>query len=346
MRTMLVLSLLSFFTLTLKAMNEGCPGAKRSLIVRQNSPVKKESEEDFHVKKRCIDKPLIQLKCDLLAQIFSMRVASDEWDECEHDDILVSRVLELCNTIDSSSMLEKKIIRRLFASDIYHCLVRRLVNEGLTQKAQRQNHLDFFFEESFRNFAALNIEFLLKNGANPHIALPKFEDDRQGVHYYGVTQLAYEGDLNRLRFLLRFGASVDIAQYEENPLISALQGETLKQPETINMLLYYGADPNLKLKSYRRMRPLGITPLQAAKRMCTLFPRSKVLDICYKLCRDGHARRVYRMAHYLKKITKLPLDVNFLFAEYLYGRKLDKSDRVLFDKLRHDDYKKNRTIIS
>ena len=175
--------------------------------------------------------------------------------------------------------------------------------------------------------------------------MPKFDDDTQSVPYYGVSQLAYNGDFNKLRLLLRFGASANIVHFDENPLVNALNGTSQLQARTINTLLYYGADPKLKLKRYSKKRKSGATPLELARNLCIIYPRSKILAQCYKLCGEGHAHRIYRMAHYLHRITALPTDICFIITEYLYGRKLDQADRVLFSRFIFSDYKIDRSII-
>lgn len=294
-------------------------------------------------KQRTVD--FNELKCDLLAQIFGARVAHNQWNRSEFDGIIVERVLKGGGY--NGLQRELNLLRPIFRSDVYYGLVRYIVNKRIGHGWQRQSDLDIFLAESFRHYALVNAKFLLENGASPHIALPEFENNCQSVpYYYGVSQLSYAGDFKRLRLLLRFGGSTNIHRYWENPLINALQDKTKKQAATINMLLYYGANPTLSLTSYRNETILGITPLLAAQNLCTLFPRSHVADLSYKLCRDGHARRVYRMAHYLKRLTALPLDLNYLITEYLYGKKIDSADRKVWEKLSPEDYKKDRKVIT
>lgn len=311
----------------------------------ENQKNKKRQLVSFPEKLKKIRGPLDnKLKCDLLAQVFSARVAANQWNQFEFDDVLVEYAID--ETYSHNPIKEIHLLRPIFRSDSYHALVRYIVDRKLSIDIQWQNNIDELFIESFSHYALLNAQLLLQKGASPHIALPKFEDDSQSVPYYGVTQLSFKGDLKRLKLLLGYGASINIDRYDENPLINALQDETLKQPSTINMLLYYGADPHLKLKSYRRMKAWGKTPFQAAECLCGFYPRSRVLDQCYKLLKFGHARRVYRMAHYLKRLTQLPLDLTYIFAEYVYGRKVDSTDRKVWEKLSPEDYKKDRSIIN
>lgn len=315
---------------------------------------KRRLEQDFEQSKKiCMPQEPLSLKGDLLAQIFSARVSKNKWfqsgyaDISEYDAMLVTHALS-CVYVPNSNYdqsMQIEMIKHISNSDVHHCLVHFLISNNALEKKQKQHFLDECFLHCFKNRAFINAEFFLKNGASAHIALPKFDDDMQSVCYYGVSQLAYKGDLNRLRLLLRFGASMNIAHFDENPLVNALQNETRLQTRAINMLLYYGADPKLPLKSYHKKRKFGATPLDFSRNLCVIYPRSKILDQCYKLCRDGHACRTYRMANYLHRIIKFPTDLCYIIAEYLYGRKLDFNDRSLFAKFKSDDYKINRSII-
>lgn len=282
------------------------------------------SEELNKLKKPRLSLPVASLHIDLLAQIFSARAAQNDWHRCQEDDILVNDIVAMAENPNQDD--EKKLysLRRVFRSDLYHCLAKYVLDEKIVKKGQRVYNPNTFLEScSLQKEAWQNAECLLKAGADPHVAVQKHHNYSSSIWLYGAAAYAFQGNITALRLLLRYGASVDIKHHDENPLINALWETSAHRAEVINILLYYRANPLLRLWSYNRYLS-RTTPFAVASHMHANYPYSRDLQKCYDLCKFGHVRRVHRLAHYLARCLSgqqiyLPIELYYLIAQYHYG---------------------------
>lgn len=282
------------------------------------------NEEQNELKKPRLSVNVVSLRADLLAQIFSIRAAQNDWHRCQEDDILVNDIVAMAENPTQDHEQKLYALRRVFRSDLYHCLAKYALDEKIVKKGHRVYNPNTFLEScSLQKEAWQNAECLLRAGADPHIAVQKHQNCSNSIWLYATSAYAFQGNIKALRLLLRFGASTDIKHHDENPLINALWETSAHRAEVINVLLYYRANPLLRLWSYNRYLS-RTTPLAVAAHMHGNYPYSRDLQKCYNLCKFGHIRRVHRLAQYLARCLSgqqiyLPIELCYLIVQYHYG---------------------------
>ena len=86
------------------------------------------------------------------------------------------------------------------------------------------------------------------------------------------------------------------------------------------------------------------TPYQIAQKLAAEHPRAMRYKWCVDLLANGHARRVYRLVHYLQRCTdrvKIPKELYYKIAELHYGS-LSAAEQEIIKTYCPDDYKKER----
>lgn len=267
------------------------------------------------------DQNKVCLKIDLLAQIFSMRVSKNSWHRWKDDEGVIESVIDLCDAPFRTDQQKNSILQRVFSADIYNCLARKLIEKNIVTKEHWLYKLDTFLAlYSLPKNAILNAEALLCAGASPHVTMRKYQRQPDDLYVYGVCALTAEENTEGLKLLLRAGAHADMVDYHTNPLVTALFNAVLQPSAVINILLYYGANPSLGLFCRWVDRYPLMTPITVSATLSKQYPESQELRKLHNLCAFGHARRVHRLACYLKRFNDIPLEINYICAEYVYGK--------------------------
>lgn len=359
MSIVFILFLFNFLVCDLHGMNDDLVDSKRLLAATQ-IPVKKlridasvgrikreqNTQELNHPKKIRVDKEADIWKCDLLAQIFSLRVEQDNWNKWKEDSELVEDTIALCDAPSRTDQAKKNILQKVFSSDIYNCLVHVLIKKKIVSQDHWLFKLDTFLKfYSLPRRAYLNVETLLSAGANPHVALQKYPNSSNKTFIHAPAALALRADIKGFKLLQKHGVSLDNSEHCNNPLVTTMYNCVSTPREVLNALLYHGADPLLELHCHWVDTYPALTPLKVSERLSKSYPELKYME---DLCKFGHVRRVYRLVLYLKRCVEgqgidMPLELYASIVQKCYGP-LSSEDWKIANQLSVFDYLKPSPI--
>lgn len=228
---------------------------------------------------------------------------------------LIEKVLNIAKKKVIWQQNEEKLLEEISRHDSHYWLLKKALEKGIITKGiNAAYHVDNFLHPALFARAYKNAELLLQNGADPD-----FKITRPGVEKFYLEECFNNRKMKALQLLLRYGAHADLNLKLHNPI-----DPSESDLRSINMLLYYGGNPNVIFKKEDFPRYLS----------------RKLLD----LSEQGHARRVHRMANYLDRCRRalpitLPVELYYKISEHRYGA-LSKEDWKLIEAYSPEDYKK------
>lgn len=320
---------------------------------RHTRPVPDDCEHNRGAKKARWIAP-DEIKNDLLEKVLERRRQLNNYLFMHCDGMYVDSVIKITHRCLGTNQEDRsgfELMSHLFDTDIYHDLAIFMARNGVVSRHRKLYNPEKFIERTIALGALQNAQLLLELGADPCVFLiyPTVVHNRVAdVYMYAPTAFAREGAAQALALLLNHGANPNIIRKQENPLYNCILSRHRNARDIVNILLYYGADPQLKLK-HEKGQFHESTPLELAATQWRYNPFSNQARDVYELCLNGRQRALDRMAHYLWRVInggekarahacrEFPLELCYHIAQFNYGN----SERTRFlDQLKEPSWKK------